>query len=62
MSKFAYSTYQKVLVDLRSNLRGNQFNHAAFIDKMRLIDEIIIDLCPLADKFEKQYNIKFTSE
>ena len=62
MSKFAYSTYQKVLVDLRSNLRGNQFNHTAFINEMRRTDEIIIDLCPLADKFEKQYNTKFTSE
>ena len=59
MSKFAYTTYEKVLVDLRSYLRGNQFNHTTFINEMRLIDEIIIDLCPLADKFEKQYDKKF---
>ena len=45
MSKFAYTTYEKVLVDLRSSLRGNQFNHTAFIYEMRLIDEMIIDLC-----------------
>ena len=59
MSKFAYTTYQKVLVDLRSCLRGNEFNHTAFINGMKLIDELIIDLCPLADKFEKQYDKKF---
>ena len=59
MSKFAYTTYQKVLVDLRSCLRGNQFNHTVFINAMRQLDEIIIDLCPLADKFEKQYDKKF---
>ena len=59
MSKFAYTTYQKVLVDLRSCLRGNEFNYTAFINEMKLIDELIIDLCPLADKFEKQYDKKF---
>ena len=60
MSKFAYTTYEKVLVDLRSSLRGNQFNHTAFIYEMRLIDEMIIDLCPFVDKFEKQYHKKYT--
>ena len=45
MSKFSYTTYEKVLVDLRSCLRGNEFNHTTFINEMRLIDEIIIDLC-----------------
>ena len=62
MSKFAYTTYEKTLVELRSSLRGNQFNHTAFINEMRRTDEIIIDLCSLPDKFEKQYDIKFTSE
>ena len=59
LSKFAYTTYQKVLVDLRSCLRGNEFNHTAFINEMKLIDELILDLCPLADTFEKQYDKKF---
>ena len=59
MSKFAYTTYEKVLVALRSCLRGNQFNHIAFINEMRLINEIIFDFCPLVDKFEKQYDKKF---
>ena len=62
MSKFAYTAYEKVLIDLRSSLRGNQVNHTTFIYEMRLIDEMIIDLCPLVDKFEKQYNRKSTSE
>ena len=30
ISKFAYTTYQKILVELRSYLRGNDFNHAKF--------------------------------
>jgi len=58
LSKFAYTTYERVLVDLRSSLRGNQFNHTTFIYRMMLIDGMIIDLCPLVYKFEKQYHKK----
>ena len=59
MSKFAYTTYQKVLVELRSCLRGKQFDHDLFINEMKLFDDVVIDLCPLADKFEKLYKEKF---
>lgn len=30
-----------------------------FIEKMKVIDEMIIDKTPLADKFVKKYNIIF---
>lgn len=43
MSKFTYTTYQKVLVELRSCLRGNDVNHTNFINDMRLLDEMITD-------------------
>ena len=56
MCKFAHTAYEKVLVDLRSCLRGNEFNHTTFINDIKIIDEIILDLCPLTDKFEKPYN------
>ena len=61
MNKFAFTTYQKILVELRSYLRGNDFNHTNFINDMKMLDEMIIDLCPIADKFEKQYEKCFTS-
>ena len=54
MAKFAYTTYEKVLVHLRSCLRGNDFNHTQFIYEMKLLDETIIDVCPLANKFKKK--------
>ena len=62
MCKFVYTTYEKVLVDLRASLRGDEFNRIQFINEMRLLYETIFDLCPLTDTFEKQYNTKFTSE
>ena len=60
MSKFAYTTYQKVLVDLRSCLRGKQFDYDSFVCDMKLIDDIIIDLCPtINSRVEKRYEKKF---
>ena len=59
MSQIAFTTYEKVLVELRSALRGDSFNKQEFIDRMKLIDEMIIDQTPLADRFIKKYNKKF---
>ena len=55
MSTIAYTTYDKVLVKLRSALRGDEFNKQEFIDRMKITDEIIIDQTPLADRFAKKY-------
>ena len=59
MAQIAFTTYDKVLVELRSALWGDSFNKQEFIDRMKLIDEMIIDQTPLADRFVKKYNIKF---
>ena len=59
MTQIAYVTYEKVLVELRSALRGNEFNEKEFIDRMKIIDEIIIDQTPTADRFFKSYSKKF---
>ena len=59
MCTFAYTTCKKVWVDLRASLRGADFNGTQFIFEMKMIDDIIIDLCPPVDKFEKQYDKKF---
>ena len=59
MSQIAFTTYQKVLVELRSALRGDEFNKQDFIDRMKLIDDMIIDQTPLADRFSKKYEKKY---
>ena len=56
MTKIAFTTYEKVLVELRSALRGDEFDKDLFIDKMKVIDEMIIDQTPLPDKFVKKYD------
>ena len=59
MSPIAFTTYEKVLVELRSALRGDSFYKQEFIDRMKLIDEMIIDHTPIADRFASRYNKKF---
>ena len=56
MTKIAFTTYEKVLVELRSALRGDEFDKDQFIDKMKVVDAMIIDQTPLADKYVKQYD------
>ena len=60
MSRIAFTTYEKVLVELRSVLRGDEWNKQEFINRMRLIDEMIIDQTPEPDKFEIKYHNKYT--
>ena len=59
MTQIAYTTYEKVLVELRSALRGDEWNKEEFIDRMKLIDEMIIDQTPKADRFNSKYEEKF---
>ena len=59
MLKIAFTSYEKVLVELRSALRGDEFDKDQFIDKMKVIDEMIIDQTPLADKYLKKYDKKY---
>ena len=59
MTKIAYTTYEKVLVELRAVLRGDEWDKQKFVDRMKLIDDMIIDQSPEPDKFEIKYNNKF---
>ena len=59
MTRIAFTTYEKVLVELRAALRGDEWNKQEFVDRIKLIDEIIIDQTPISDKFESRYNDKF---
>ena len=62
MCKFAYTSYEKVLTDLRSFMRGLEYDEKGFLDYVKFIDDIIIDMCPLTDKFEKKYKKVFIQE
>ena len=59
MTRLALTTYEKVLVELRSALRGDEWNKEDFVVRMKLIDEMIIEQSPIADRFVSRYNEKF---
>ena len=59
MSRIAFTTYEKVLVELRAALRGDEWNKQEFVDRMKLVDEMIIDQTPIADTFASRYSKKF---
>ena len=59
MSRIAFTTYEKVLVELRADLRGDKWNKEEFVNRMKLVDEMIIDQTPIADRFTSRYNKKF---
>ena len=56
MSRIAFTKYEKVLVELRSALRGDEWDKQEFIDRMKLINEMMIDQTPIADRFASRYN------
>ena len=59
MLKIAFTSYEKVLVELRSALRRDEFDKEQFIDKMKVVDAMIIDQTPLSDKYVKLYDKKW---
>ena len=59
MARIAFTNYEKVLVELSSALRGDEFNKKDFIDKIKIMDEMIVDKTPLADRLVKKYQKKY---
>ena len=60
-SKFAFSTYQKILLYLRTALRGGPFDKNDFLKELNILDDTIVDFAQLVTRFEKQYAKKFPS-
>ena len=53
MSKFAYSTYQKILLALRTALRGGPFDKNDFLKELNILDDTIVDFCSISNKIRK---------
>ena len=61
MSKFAFSTYQKILLDLRTALRVGPFDKNDYLKELNILDDTIVDFALLVTRFERQYAKKFLS-
>ena len=57
--KFAFTSYERVLVQLKSFLRGLLYDESNFLSDLKVIDDIIIDQCPSIEKYFDKYNKVF---
>ena len=44
---FADTSYEKVLVDLQSSMRGKSYDDQNNLTQLRVLDDIIINICVL---------------
>ena len=57
--RFAYTSYEKICVQLKSFLRGLYYNESIFLSDIKVLDDIVIDQYPSIDKYLSKYNSKF---
>ena len=57
--RLAYTSYEKIMVQLRHFLRGIPYDENIFLSDIKIIDDMIIDQCPSVDEYSKKYNKKF---
>ena len=57
--RLAYTSYEKIMVQLKSYLRGMEYDINIFLSDVKTIDDMIIDQCPCVDRYFKKYNKKF---
>ena len=51
---FAFTILVKAFTELRSFLWGVSFDKERYLDPIKTVDNIIIDMCSLLDAFEQQ--------
>lgn len=56
MCRFAYTSYNKILIQLRSYLRGLPYDEVVFLTDSKVVEDTVIDLCPPIDKLANKYD------
>ena len=56
--RFAYTSYQKICVQLKSCLRGLPYDINMFLNDVKILDDLVIDQCPTCDTLFDNYNGK----
>ena len=61
LSRFAYTTYAKTLIELRTWARsGDDGDPAAFLVKMQTLDDMVTDFVPpLTDTYRRVYEVQY---
>ena len=56
MCRFAYTSYQKTLTQLIIFLRGMSYEEKILLSDLKVLDDIVIDLCPPINGISKKYD------
>ena len=54
MCRYAYTSYQKVLNQLKSYLRGDLYDKNQLIHELNILDDNVVDLCPPVDHWKEK--------
>ena len=59
MCRFAYTTYEKTLIELRKDARAHEFDINPFLIKMQTLDELVTDFAPpVFERYKQVFEIK----
>ena len=53
--KYAYQSYQHLMIRIKTSLRLGQFNSQNLVNAISNLDNFMVDICPLVDKYKKDY-------
>ncbi len=63
-SKFAYTTYEGILHEIKASLRSGNFDadtEIVLISELCLIDSVVTDCCPSVDHLFEKYDSKYST-
>ena len=53
---FAFTSYQKILTQIRSYLRSLPHDEMIFLSEVKAIDDIVTDICPPIGLYSQEYD------
>ena len=57
MSRFAYTTYEKTLIEIHTFILSGEFDVDTFLVKMQTLDDIVTDFAPpVLERFTRLYS------
>ena len=57
--RFAYTSYNKILIQLRTYFRGIPYHEKVFLTDTKVLDDIVTDICPTINGMSKKYDRLF---
>ena len=60
--KYAYQSYQHLMIQIKTALRLGQYNIQNLVNSISNLDNFFVDICPLVDKYKKDNYKKYRDD